>query len=437
MATEEEKQIYIKMLRDRYRRSRKSKKGLILDEAVSVLKISRKHAIRLFGGKDIGRPKKSGRTGRPGKYQDQDFKSGLKLCWRTMRYPCGRILKEGIPAWLEFIEAEYGSFKTDVRAKLITVSSATIDRILKSYKVEKCKSFTRSTGFRDEIPIQENIWDIKTPGYIESDTVAHCGGSLTGEFVNTLTIVDIATIWTEARAVFGRGSNAVFDAHKVIDAALPFPILGYDADNGGEVLNKAILSYFRDERIEQGRPPVQVTRSRPYKKNDNAHVEQRNDSIPRRYLGYERIGFIDLVPLINYYYSEIVCPLQNHFFPTFKLKDKVRVKSRTKRVYDDPVTPYSRVMASPDVPQDFKDRLFLQHQKINPVKLVKLEHKVIKQIDLALKNLRQGIQQKIIVPESYISETTHGNEYNVQLKKSDKNTANNQVQRYSFNPIAP
>ncbi len=437
MASEQEKQIYIKMLRDRYRRSKKCKKGLILDEAVLVLKISRKHAIRLFGGKGAGRPKKSGRNGRPGKYQDQDFKSGLKLCWRTMRYPCGRILKEGIPIWLEFIEAEYGLFKPDVRAKLLTVSSATIDRILKGYKVEKGKSFTRSTGFRDEIPIQENIWDIKIPGYIESDTVAHCGGSLAGEFVNTLTIVDIATIWTEARAVFGRGSNAVFDALKVIEAALPFPILGYDADNGGEVLNKAILSYFREERIEQGRPPVQVTRSRAYKKNDNAHVEQRNDSIARRYLGYERIDFNELVPLINYYYSEIVCPLQNHFFPTFKLKDKVRVKSRTRRIYDDPVTPYSRVMESPHVSQDFKDRLLLQHQKINPVQLVILERIIRKQIDSVLKNLRQGIQGKIIVPETCLAQIPLTTNYNIQLKKSDKNTVIKQMYRYSFNPTSP
>jgi hypothetical protein len=433
-----EKLIYIGLLREKYRRSGKKKKGDILDEAVSVLGISRKHAIRLFGSKGCGRPKKPGKGGRPGKYQDPDFKSGLKLCWRVMRYPCGRILKEGIPDWLGFIEAEYGAFQPEVREKLLAVSSATIDRILKGYKVEKGKSFTRSTGFRDEIPIQENIWDINIPGYIESDTVAHCGGSLSGEFVNTLTIVDIATIWTEARVIFGRGSNAAFDALKVIEASLPFPILGYDADNGGEVLNRTILSYFRDERIEQGREPVQVTRSRAYKKNDNAHVEQRNDSIARRYLGYERIDFKELVPLINYYYSEIVCPLQNHFFPTFKLKDKVRVKSRTKRIYDKPVTPYSRVMNSEHVPVDFKERLSKQHQNINPVKLVKLEKLIRKQIDQALKQLRLGMQPKIHVPETVLTMAIQNQKtYNIKLKKTYKNTADNKISRYHFNPINP
>ena len=152
------------------------------------------------------------------------------------------------------------------------------------------------------------------------------------------------------------------------------------------------LRYFRNERIERNRPPVQVTRSREYKKNDNAHVEQRNNSLARRWLGYERLDFTELVPLINYYYAHIVCPLMNHFFPSFKLKDKVRIKSRVRRIYKDPVTPYTRVMSSEHVSQERKLILKAQHDSLNPVALVKEEHLLRKRIDDALKKLRKGIQ---------------------------------------------
>ena len=124
-------------------------------------------------------------------------------------------------------------------------------------------------------------WD--TPGYLETDTAAMCGGSMLGEFINTLTMVDIATLWTETRAIFGRGSSSTFDGIRDIEKGLPFSILGYDADNGGEVLNRHLYDFFVTDRRAKWQPPVQFTRSRPYKKNDNAHVEQRNDVMVRKY----------------------------------------------------------------------------------------------------------------------------------------------------------
>lgn len=339
---------------------------------------------------ECGRPRKPVRRGRPGKYQDQEFKNALRRCWRELNYICGRRAKAALPDWLGFIEEEYGAFSGDVRERLLTISAATIDRLLKPYKGQKGKSLTRNCGFREEIPIQENIWDIQCPGFMEADTVAHCGGSTFGEYINTLNMVDIYTLWTEPRAVFGKGSNAVFDALIDIEANLPFPILGYDADNGGEVLNKHLYSYFRDERTQLGRPPVQVTRSREYKKNDQAHIEQRNDSVPRHYLGYERLDFAELIPLVNYYYAKVVSPLMNHFMPTFKLKNKIRVKSRTRRIYDKPVTPFSRVMLSEHVHKDLKDKLKEEHERLNPVKLRKEEIAIRKLIDTALKRLKAG-----------------------------------------------
>lgn len=399
MKTQLEKQCIIKVLTDKYRRSRKREKGEILDEACKALEVGRKQAIRLLNSAEVGRPRNPVKRGRPSKYQDHDFKVALRRVWRIIRFPCSRALKAAIPQWLVAIEAEYGAFRADIQERLLLISAPTIDRILRPYKVEKGKSLTRSGGFRDEIPIQGNIWDTKVPGHMETDTAVMCGGSMCGDFINTVTMVDIATIWTETRAVFGRGSNVTFDAIRDIEHRLPFLIVGYDADNGGEVLNRHLFDYFHTDRLSKGLPPVAVTRSRAYCKNDNAHVEQRNDTLVRKYLGYERLEFRELVPLINYYYAEIVCPLINHFMPTFKLEDKVRIKSRTRRIYKDPQTPYQRLMDSAYLSENQKLRLKLTHESLNPVTLSKLESRVRKLIDQALRSLRAGTGMPRNTPE--------------------------------------
>ena len=386
-----EKRCILGVLRARYQKGSKSHKGAIITELCERLSVGRKHAIRLLNSHEVGRPRRNPyKRGRPGRYQDKAFKDALRKIWKTIRYPCGRALKSAIPLWIEAIEEDTGRFSPDMRERLLTISAPTIDRILRPYKVTKGRSFTRSGGFRDQIPIQGNIWDIKCPGHMETDTAVMCGGSLLGEFVNTLTMVDICSIWTETRAVFGKGSNAVFDAIKDIEHTLPFPVLGYDADNGGEVLNRHLYAYFYTDRIAKGRPPVHVTRSRAYHKNDNAHVEQRNDTMVRKYLGYERMEYREIVPLLNYYYAEIVCPLVNHFMPSFKLADKVIVKSRTRRVYKAPVTPYQRLMNSDFITENQKLRLELTHKALNPVALSKEEFRVRKLIDSCLKSMRVG-----------------------------------------------
>jgi hypothetical protein len=311
-----------------------------------------------------------------------------------------------MPDWLPFIEEERGAFSPETRRQLLGISAATIDRLLKPYKAVKGKSFTRSGGFREQIPIQENRWNVEQPGFAEVDTVAHCGGSMHGDFVNSLTLVDIATIWTEVRSIFGRGASGVVAQLSAIEKALPFEMLGYDADNGTEVLNQFILDYYQADRIKKGRPPVQVTRSRAYHKNDNAHVEQRNDCLPRQYLGYERIGFPETLPLLNYYWGDIVCPLRNHFYPALKLKDKVRIKSRTRRVYDEPITPYKRVMESEYVPEERKRVLEEFHSQLNPITLVRQEAMIRSRIDAALKKLRAGVDASalLVVPQTGINE---------------------------------
>lgn len=400
-----EKRCIIELLRNRYRRAQKKEKGIIIDELIAKLDVSRKHAIRLLNPQNIGRPRKPGKAGRPSKYRDYEFVQALRLTWRIMLQMCGSAMKAGIPDWLPAIEQERGKFDDKIRTLLLSISAPTINRILKPFKIERGRSHTRSGGFREQIPIQGNIWDIGIPGHIETDTVAHCGGSMLGEFINSLTVVDIATLWTEVRAVFGRGSNSVITELKYIESILPFSILAYDADNGGEVLNEHILSYFQTERAILGLPTVQVTRSRPYKKNDNAHVEQRNDSVVRKYLGYERLAFVELIPLVNYYYSEILCPLINHFVPSFKLKQKVKVLSRNKRIYEVPKTPYQRVMESVHVPEVCKKKLQAEHLSLNPVRLRELEKITRVKIDQALKKLKIGVDPRITIPEHPMRET--------------------------------
>lgn len=385
-----EKRCIVEVLRVRHRRARKKQKGEIITELCEQLSVSRKYAISLLSPLEVGRPKKSCKRGRPSKYQDKPFKDALRKVWKVARYQCGRALKSAIPEWLPAIEEEFGVFPCDIRERLLKISAPTIDRILRPLKTEKGKSFTRSGGFRDEIPIQGNIWDIKIPGYMETDTAVMCGGSSLGDFVNTLTMVDIATLWTETRAIFGKGSNAAFDVIRDIEHTLPFAVLGYDADNGGEVLNRHLYAYFYTDRIEKGRPPVHVTRSRAYKKNDNAHVEQRNDTLVRKYLGYERMEHREIVSLLNYYYAEIVCPLVNHFMPSFKLADKVIVKSRTRRVYKAPITPYQRLMQSEFLTESQKLRLQLTHHSLNPVKLSNQEYRIRKLIDDCVRSLKAG-----------------------------------------------
>lgn len=376
----------IELLRYRYRWYSKKRKGEVLDELQERFLVDRKYLVRLLGRRKGGRPKNPNKGGRPSKYGDAAFQQALRKMWKVTKYMCGRYLKEAMPEWLPAYEEHYGAFTPDVHERLLSISPATIDRHLKPFKAEHGLTLTRPGGvLRSEIPIQGNIWDIQQPGFLEVDTAAHCGGSMLGEFISSLTTVDIASTWTELRAVWGRGSSNVLEALKDIEQNLPFSILGYDPDNGGEVLCWHIIRYFTEREV-----PVAVTRSRSYKKNDQAHVEQKNSSVVRRYLGYERLDFIELIPLVNHYYKDILCPLLNHFFPSHKLKDKQQVQGKRRRIYDDPMTPYARLIASPYISKQQKETLRMQHQKLNPITLSQQEIKVRKVIDTTLKKLKKG-----------------------------------------------
>jgi hypothetical protein len=231
------------------------------------------------------------------------------------------------------------------------------------------------TLLKKHIPIKTRQWDEKKPGFIEADTVAHCGVSMAGQYAHTVDAVDIATGWNEQRAVFGKGETAVLEQLKDIEASYPFPFLGFDSDNGGEFLNYHALKHFTERQ-----KPVEFTRSREYESNDNAHIEQKNWTHVRQYLGYDRLDDPRVVGLMNDLYRSEWRLYHNFFMPSVKLLSKERIGSKTVKVHDKPKTPYQRTLESPYVLEKTKTRLKEQFKTLNPFLLKKEMEKKLARI---------------------------------------------------------
>jgi hypothetical protein len=259
------------------------------------------------------------------------------------------------------------------------LKAITIDRLLKPTRI-KYKGRGRSTTkpgslLKKHIPIKTNQWDETRPGFLEADTVAHCGESMAGMFAFTIDCVDIATTWTEQRAVWGKGETGVMEQIEDIEDSLPFTLLGFDSDNGSEFLNYHLLRHFT-ERIS----PVQFTRSRPYHKDDNAHIEQKNWTHVRQWLGYDRLDNPQGVPLMNDLYKSEWRLYHNFFMPSVKLLEKKRIASKTIKRYDSPKTPYQRVLESTHISQSIKNALTKEFENLNPFKLKKAMEKKLDKI---------------------------------------------------------
>jgi 5S rRNA maturation endonuclease (ribonuclease M5) len=228
---------------------------------------------------------------------------------------------------------------------------------------------------KSQIAIKTQQWNEKQPGYVEADTVAHCGTSLLGSFIWSLTLTDIYSGWTENAAVWNKGAHGVLQQIEKIEKRLPFSILGFDSDNGGEFLNYHLLKYFKERN-----KPVQFTRSRPYHKGDNAHVEQKNWTHVRQLFGYYRLENADLVELMNDLYQNEFALLHNYFCPAMKLKDKTRIDSKIIKKYDQPQTPYQRLMQCEDINDLQKEKLKKIYLSLNPFELKDAIEKKLKYI---------------------------------------------------------
>ncbi len=306
---------------------------------------------------------------------------------------CSKKLKAAIPLWIPFYEPLYEPLTTETQNKLLSISAATIDRLLKPVRLKQGRKGLAGTKpgslLKNQIPIRTHHWDVSQPGFLEADTVAHCGNSLAGDFVWSLTMTDIHTTWTENRATWNKGAQGVLTQIQDIEAKPPFGLQGFDCDNGSEFLNHHLVRYFTD------RPKVvSFTRSRPYKKNDNAHVEQKNWSHVRQLFGYDRFDNPELLPLINDLYANEWSLYQNHFCPTMKLLEKQRINSKYRKKYDAPQTPYHRVLVSDQVTDEAKARLKTVHQSLNPFILkqtIKKKLKVIFEYVKVTSNVRQRL----------------------------------------------
>jgi hypothetical protein len=334
---------YLRAIYDRYTGAPKSQKSQILDEFCKVCDYNRKYALRLLNGPAPQTRPTVIRRKRSCLYSTATLQIAQAI-WKASGYLCGQRLKEAIPLWLPAARSRFRMTPVQER-DLLAISPRQLDERLKDHKKSLKRRFYSTTRpgrlLKSMIPIRTFNHDIRVPGYLEIDTVAHCGNSLQGDFLYTLTATDIFSGWTERVALYGKGQDAVVEALRIIQTRLPFRLRGIDSDNGEEFINYHLLYFCR-----KSRPQIAFTRSRVNKKNDNPHVEQKNWTHVRALLGWQRFDSTDAQSAINALYAKELLWFQNCFQPSLKLKTKTHIGSKTKRTYDRAQTPLDRLITS-------------------------------------------------------------------------------------------
>jgi hypothetical protein len=292
----------------------------------------------------------------------------LRTLWATSNYACGQRLKPMIPTYLAALRRHKELLVTPLERKLLLrISSATIDRLLthdrKSINLKGRSRTKPGTLLKHQIPIKMwTEWNNATSGFLEIDSVHHCGTSLYGDYIYTLDTTDVATGWNECCAHLGRGEQRTIEALETIRGRLPFPLKGIDFDSGGEFVNYHLIRYC-------GRNHITYTRAREAVKNDQAYIEQQNYSVVRRYVGYQRLDTQEQLVLLNQLYEKL-SDYQNFFQSVMRLKEKVRDGARVTRRYATPLTAYQRVLKRKDISQETKQKLRERYKKLNPKKLL-------------------------------------------------------------------
>jgi len=295
-------------------------------------------------------------------------------------------LQAMMPEWVPAYEAYHGGVNPAVKEQLVAASSATLDRLLRPVRIQgRSPRGTRpGTLLRQEIPIRGGTWQSDEAGWTEADTVSLCGGNASGAAIWMLDNVDICTTRVEMRAMFGRGQEAAVEQLQDIEQHLPFPWLGLDSDNGGEFINRHLLKWCQTDR----QAPFFYTRSRPYRSNDNAHVEQKNWTHVRHWFGYERHDNSEVTSLMNDLARGDLGHFVNLFSPSMKLESQETIDGKTKRIYGKPVTPYARVLSSPQVSPEKKAQLQDLKESLNPFAL---ERNIQKQLK-AIHKIRRALE---------------------------------------------
>lgn len=355
----------IKSVQPKYRKAFKREKGAILTEIVGITGYNRKHTIVMLGKKLGGR--KRVKRYRVSKYQGVRWL--LRKLWVISNFASGKRLQPAIPVYLDaLLRHKELKVKAWEKKLLLSISAATCDRLLKVDRKRiniKGRSRTKpGTLLKHQIPIKMwTDWDNTVPGFLEIDSVHHCGGDLNGDYIYTLDTTDVATGWNECCAHLGKGEIRTVNALEEIRKRLPFPLLGIDFDCGGEFVNYHLIRYSKRNQIT-------YTRAREGMKNDQNYIEQQNYSVVRRFVGYARLDTQEQLTILNELYLKL-SDYQNFFQPVMRLKEKIRDGAHVSRKYAKPKTAYQRVLESPDIPEEVKQNLKGKFLTLNPLKLIK------------------------------------------------------------------
>jgi hypothetical protein len=354
----------LEALRERYRSAGKQDKGKILDEFVALAGCHRKHAVRILAradGSQRDRPVMARRV------YDDAVRAALIVLWEAADRICGKRLKAILPGLVSALE-QHGHLALDatVRARLLSASAATIDRLLASVRSQACRRRKRKTATKPSKQIAIRTfadWKEPAPGYLEIGFVSHGGSSMQGVFLWSLAATDVCTGWTEVIPLLAREQSLVVEGLKLLRRQLPMPVLGIDTDNDSAFINDTLLGYCHEQKLE-------FTRSRAYQKNDQAWIEQKNGAVVRRFVGYERLtGLVAGQCLAQLY--QAVRLYVNYFQPSFKLRSKTRQGAKVKKCYHKPATPCERLLAQASVAEASKEKLRSERSQLDPLDLLR------------------------------------------------------------------
>jgi hypothetical protein len=385
------KREYVQAIYDRYRGARRPEKKRILDEFCQVTGYHRKHAIRVL------KAPAPGAAARPPRRRAVTYSpaviEALRTIWEAAGYPWSLRLKALLPLWLPWARRRL-RLRPGVERQLLAISPRQMDRRLAAHRRRLTKRLYGRTKpgtlLKHHIPLKTDRWDVTDPGFTEIDLVAHCGSLGDGEFVHSLNLTDIHTTWVETAAVLGKSQVAVQTALEALRQRLPFRLRGIDSDNGSEFINQHLWDYCQAQEI-------QFTRGRPYKKDDNAHIEQKNWTHVRKLLGYVRYDSLAAQRAIDALYRGELRLFQNLFLPSVKLLRKERVGARVRRRYEAPRTPLERVLACPDVRPEIAAQLERQRNSLDPFALAQAIEQQLERI-YALANSRHSAPAATATP---------------------------------------
>lgn len=337
----------------RYRKASKPMKSKILDELCAITGYHRQYAIAQLNQMGDREPRLPRRPRTRPRHYTQDVLAVIEKVWEEAGYPWSVRLKGILKLWLPWIRRRY-ALTPRQEAKILEIGTRTIDRYLAAKKRDLRKRLYGRTKpgtlLRHQIPIKCESWNEVAAGHLEMDTVSHSGENAGGTFAYTLNLTDIASTWVETRSVLGKGEEAILAAFRQMKAGLPFSVQSIDSDNGGEFINHHLYNYCQQERIG-------FTRSRPYKKDDNAHIEQKNWTHVRKIIGWDRYETPEAVQAMNDLYTQELRLYMNLFQPSVKLQERVRKGSRKTRRYDGPLTALDRLLQLPNA----------DHRKLEPL----------------------------------------------------------------------